>query len=277
MVRPRDRTIHHHDPPRIVIRKGPLWIGAGVFLLVPLTILNIQTYLYADPVAHADQLVESQHWRPPSRVLGETSTAKCLQWESTGELMWVQRDQVQIFVVDDVSLDHPPRWWFIPDPTNATNLNMVSGFIQWPPQQRLMERRSPDDDPFRITTLHGDDVSPWHAAQRIVQEQWGIPSKVLRIVDYEGVQEGQVAPLAQNHWIFLGKVDAGHGEKGFHQIYTYIWKVQQPPEVTTASIHNLAQAIQEQRFSGAATMTSLALALSRTIADHPTPHIRSIV
>jgi hypothetical protein len=201
--------------------------------------------------------------------LGETATAKCVLWETTGELQWVQPDQVQIFVID--GSQENPRWWFIPDPVNATKLQIVSGFTQWPPQQQQQQQQpSLQDDPFHMTSIHGDDVSPWHAAQRVVQEQWGIPSKVLRIVDYEGVQDGQVPPLARNYWTFLGKIDTSPGAKGFHHIYTYLWTVQQPPDQNTVSIHSLAQAIQEQRFTGGmATMASLALALSRTAGSPP--------
>ena len=283
MTLPRDRTFQSYESPRIIIRKGPLWIGAGVFLFVPFMVLNIQLFFYTDPEGQADHLVERHHWRPPpsSRVVGESATAKCVRVETTGELLWVTPDQVQIFIVETTtSSPEQPQWWFLPHPNNATKLQIVSGFIQWPPDQI-----SALQDPFRFTTSRtgGDDIdiSPWYAAQRVVQEQWGIiPSNIQTMVEYEGAQEGQVAPHARNQWTFWGKIDASIGgeqqEEGGvnNHIYAYLYKVDQPPppnvEHRMVSIHSLVHAIQEERFSGVATMASLALALSRVGSGDPT-------
>ena len=76
-------------------------------------------------------------------------------------------------------------------------------------------------------------------------------------------EEEDVVPLARNHWTFGGKVDASIGGYGLHHVHTYLGKVDQPPDVeNTVSIHSAVRAMQEECFSGIATMASLALALS---------------
>jgi len=311
----RDRRFHPIDPQRVVIRKGPLWIAVSVFLLVPFIILNIQLYLYADPVEHTDPFKE-QDWRLPSssslsssshfRILGESSTARCILKETTKELFWVTPDRVQILIVlGNPSLsssssqpDQLPQWWFLPDPGNSTKLQIVSGYIQGIPHhhqplEQPHQQQKQQQDPFRFTTTmkggriptttdpdEDEDVSPWYAAQRIVQEQqWGIPSNLFRIVDYDGVYEGEVAPFARTHWTLLGKFhldsppsprgdDGGSGQSSSFAtttkttIYTYLWQIEEPPDgMTAVSITNLTQAIQEERFTGMSTLASLGLIL----------------
>lgn len=303
--------LHHPPPPpryvhstrntkRADIRKGPLWISAGILVLVPLFILNVQLWLYQDPAIQGDQLVESQHWRPPSRILAETDVAKCIQWESTGQLVWVQRDTVQILVVDAQN-----QWWFVPatstttattsatphadashynnHTTRFTKLQLVQGNIQRPPpstQQKQQQSQPPDL--YQFTTTLGDDVSPWHAAQRIVQEQWGIPSQLLRITDYDGYTEGKVPPLAQEHWKFLGRMPLMENNYFHHHhhhyagdfsgyLYTYLWKVQSAPPANNGNAIIIAlpraevqRAIMQQRFVEMRSLASLALALAST-------------
>jgi hypothetical protein len=317
---------HNNNPPRYpppprtrqqraVIRKGPLWISAGILVLVPLFILNVQLWLYyQDPALQADQLVESQHWRPPSRLLGETDSAKCIQWESTGQLVWVQRDTVQILVVDAQQ-----QWWFVPDaatttasqkqnhnqttPFTTTKLQLVQGPIQWAPPAAAAAAAAPPPqgqqqplDLYQFRTAGGDDASPWHAAQRVVQEQWGIPSRLLRMTDYEGYREGKVPPLAQDHWKLLGRMPLMDHHHHHHNnnnpvhaaaaaaageftgyLYTYLWKVQSGLPATTndgddqnnnaialSSLAGLQRAIAQQRFVGMRSLASLALVMAST-------------
>jgi hypothetical protein len=299
---------------RAASRKGPLWIGAGILVLVPLFILNLQLWLYQDPEWQGDHLVETQHWRPPSRILAETETAKCVQWESTGQLVWVQRDTVQILVVDAEQ-----HWWFVPNDDEAAAattaqqqthnrsqflLKLVQGPIQWPPPPKAQPKEPqppPDQQLYKFTSGNtwgggAEDVGPWHAAQRVVQEHWGIPSHLLRITDYEGYQEGKVPPLAQDHWKFLGRMPLmtmdqhqhshQHVEAGEFSgyLYTYLWKVQSPPNrntdtggspnaaaaVALSSLVEVQRAIAQQRFRGMRSLASLALAVASSTTSTST-------
>lgn len=279
----RDSSLlHHHGPSqhrRPAIRKGPLWISAGILILVPLFILNLQLWLYQDPSLQGEKWVESQHWRPPSRILGETPVAKCIQWESTGQLVWVQRDLVQIIVVDTSE-----KWWFVPVkdhysttlwmPTsrhnNHTKLQLVQGPILWPPPKDPQEG---PPDLYHFASLGGDDVSPWYAAQRVVQDAFGIPSSLLRIQDYEGMKEGHVPPIAKEHWMFLGRIpllhldgDVDAGELSGY-MYTYIWKLRQPQQDSNMNVISLGEtqlheAIAQHRFVGLQSLASLAVAMA---------------
>lgn len=291
----------HHDPLHYSasftyrqsagIRKGPLWISAGILILVPLVILNIQLWLYQDPSLQGDAWVESQHWRPPSRILGETPVAKCIQWETTGQLIWVQRDLVQIVVVDAHD-----QWWFLRDQkqssslwstssimnnTTTTKLNLFQGPILWPPPSNPQQQQSSPSgtaDLYHFASLGGDDISPWYAAQRVVREALGIPSSLLRIQDYDGMRTGHVPPIARDHWLFLGRVPLMHldendivhltGELSGY-LYTYVWIMQQPqPDdtmnsiVTALNVEQVMIAMTQQRFVGMHALTSLAMALA---------------
>ena len=92
------------------------------------------------------------------------------------------------------------------------------------------------------------------------------------IVDDEGFTGGRRGATSTESLDVWGEVDASIGEYGLHHVHTYLGKVDQSPDVeNTVSIHSAVRAMQEECFSGIATMASLALASSWAADNHSYP------
>ena len=261
-----------------VVRKGPLWIAAGILVLVPLyqvALLNGELLRSEDPSLRAERLVETQHWKPTRTLLGETPTVRCAQQESTR--VGSEQDYVQVLAVDA-----DQRFWFeaLPvhrggsnpadqqdnlGPEGGSRLRLFGDYYHEDPEDASLptkEGASPEERPPNA------DSSPFGAAQRILSTQLlGLaPPPPPPVV----LPDGSVPPDAQDQWTLLGKTPLQpHGDfDNKSYLYTYLWEPQQGSfagGVVSLPSLEIWQALQDQRFDGGLwAYASLGLGLAAT-------------
>jgi hypothetical protein len=226
---------------KAVVRKGPLCIGL-IILLTPLAIISVLNTRLEEPTdTRADQLVELRHWRPSLLSEEETKT----KTESGGE--WNSNGLDQEKAIHVLVVDNEDQWWFLAseykDETPDTELRLIGG-----------------------TALPAE--APWVAAQRFVQERFGVASTTqLRIPPSTastdgGLAKGQVPSSASGQWALLGRLQTQR--EGGH-LYTYLYKPQQvdmSTRVSQFSKSNVQQAILNGRFYNVRAYASIALGMA---------------
>jgi hypothetical protein len=265
-----------------VVRKGPLFIGAVLLLVVPIAIVNIlsTTLQSKSRLQRGDLLVEHQAWKAeqnPSSIRGnndkytgpsytatrgtivaETAAAAC-EIHPSGQLMLQVQDMVQIVVMDTLE-----NIWLVRVPSDDPKLLAV------PTDAGVDYKYEPASGYLEPQTRE----APWHVAQRIVLQTFGLDpmpwtttEKVPQQLDEFGLLHGAIHDSAeeQSDWTFLGR-HVLSSDRGGGFVYMYLVRnvpalSSQSPNLISWTMPQVQEALLEGNFPDARSVATMTMGL----------------